>query len=84
MLAIIGTIILKYIPCLRAYKKIYSVLAVGIVPALSVGIISISIKYDQAIQWMYKFNELISGRLNLGKSGYLNYGIRLLDKKSSG
>lgn len=81
MLAIIGTIILKYIPCLRAYKKIYSVLAVGIVPALSVGIIRISIKYDQAIQWMYKFNELISGRLNLGKSGYLNYGIRLLGQK---
>lgn len=81
MLAIIGTVVLKYIPYLREYRKIYSVLAAGIVPALSAGIISISIKYDQAIQWMYKFNKMISGRLNLGKSGYLNYGLRLFGQK---
>ncbi len=81
MLAIIGTVVLKYIPYLREYRKIYSVLAVGIVPALSAGIISISIKYDQAIQWMDKFNRLISGRLDLGKSGYLNYGLRLFGQK---
>ena len=81
MLAIIGTVVLKYIPYLREYKKIYSVLAVGIVPALSAGIISISIKYDQAILWMDKFNRLISGRLDLGKSGYLNYGLRLFGQK---
>ena len=81
MLAIIGTVVLKYIPYLKEYKKIYSVLAVGIIPALSAGIISISIKYDQAIQWMYKFNELISGRLDLGKNGYLSYGLRLFGQK---
>lgn len=81
MLAIIGTIILKYIPYLRAYKKWYSVIAVGIAPLLSTGIISISIKYDQSIQWMEKFNKLISGRLGLGKRGYLNYDIQLLGQK---
>lgn len=81
MLAIIGTVVLKYIPYLREYRKIYSVLAVGIVPALSAGIISISIKYDQAIRWMYKFNKMISGRLNLGKEEYLNYGLRLFGQE---
>ena len=48
---------------------------------LSTGIISISIKYDQSIQWMEKFNKLISGRLGLGKRGYLNYDIQLLGQK---
>lgn len=52
MLAIIGVIVLKYIPYLRIYKRIYSVIAVGIVPILSAGIISISVKYAESVQWM--------------------------------
>lgn len=81
MLAIIGVIVLKYIPYLRIYKRIYSVIAVGIVPILSAGIISISVKYAESVQWMKKLNGLLSGRIALGKSGYVNFGIKLFGQK---
>lgn len=76
-LAIIGAIILKYIPYLRDYKKIYSIIAVGIAPFMSIGIILFSIRYDESVEWMRKCNEFINNRLILGHNGYLNYGIRL-------
>ncbi len=55
-------------------------IAVGIVPILSAGIISISVKYAESVQWMKKLNGLLSGRIALGKSGYVNFGIKLLGK----
>lgn len=75
-LAIIGAIILKYVPYLRKYKKIYSLIAVGIAPLMSIGIILFSIRYDESVEWMKKCNDFITGRLRLGHNGYLNYGIR--------
>lgn len=83
MLAILGTVILKYSPYLREYKKIYSLIAVGIAPLMSLGIIGLSVKYNPSVSWMQKMNKFITGRLQLGHDGYLNYGIRLFGQKIS-
>ena len=73
MLAIIGAAILKCIPYLREYKKIYSLIAAGIVPMVSAGIIGLSVKYDESVQWMQKINRFVTGRLVLGHNEYLTH-----------
>lgn len=82
-LAIVGTIILKYVPYLRNYNKIYSLIAAGIAPLMSIGIILFSIRYDGGVEWMQKCNKFITGRLGLGHQGYLDYGIRLFGQPVS-
>lgn len=74
MLAIVGAIILKHVPYLRDYKKIYSFIAVGIAPLVSIGMVFLSIRYDESVGWMKWCNKLINGRLALGRMGYVNYG----------
>lgn len=79
--AIIGTLILKYIKYLRDYKKIYSVIAVGIVPMLAFTIVGLSAKFDASKAWMKQIDKLITGRLFLAKKGYEEYGIHLLGQR---
>lgn len=75
MAAIIGSIVLKYSTSVRKFHKWYTVIAVAIFPAVACFIIWASYSYSEASTLWAKFNQLISGRLALGKSGILNYGI---------
>lgn len=79
--AIAGALFLKYSAELRTFeksKKVYSIIAVGIVPALASVIIGLSIKFDTSIGWLDRINSLITGRLYFARRGYEEYGIRLL------
>ncbi|PVX42955.1 hypothetical protein C8D76_101294 [Pasteurella langaaensis DSM 22999] len=39
------------------------------------------ITYDPNIEWMYKLNKILSGRLYYGNKGFLEYGISFLGQK---
>lgn len=74
--AILESVILKYSVYVRKYHKWYAVLAVGIFPLVACFIIWASYNYSgEGVLWQ-KFNEIISGRLSLGRSGILNYGVK--------
>lgn len=73
--AIIGSIVLKYSTSVRKFHKWYAVVAIGIFPAVACFIIWASYSYSEANALWVKLNQHISGRLALGKSGILNYGI---------
>ena len=81
MIALVGANLLKYMPGLMEYKKTYSAVAIGIVPVLAFFVIWVSAKYDSSVLWMKKLNNLVNGRLNLGKSGFKNYGIHIFGQK---
>lgn len=79
--AVIIATALKLSTWLRHYKKLYSVVAVGIVPFLSAWIIDLSIRYDKEVPWMKSLNKIVSARLQLGHEAYLTYGIRPLGQR---
>lgn len=81
LIALAGANILKYSSYLRDYKKIYSVIAVGSVPALASFIIGVSARYDSTIAWMEKLNSVVHGRISLGESGLRNFGVHLLGQR---
>lgn len=81
IIALAGANILKYNSYLRNYKKIYSAIAVGSVPALASFIIGVSARYDRSIAWMEKLNSIVHKRISYGGSGLQNFGIHLLGKR---
>lgn len=76
--AIAAAAALKHVVWLRRFKKLYSVIVVGIVPTLAFVIIGLSVAFDSSILWMNKINDFVTGRLALAKDGYLKYGVHLL------
>lgn len=77
LVAIIGSVALKYSANLRKFHKLYAIVAVSIFPVLACFITWASYCYSGEVVFWQKFNGLISNRLSLGHSGFQNYGIRL-------
>ncbi len=76
-IALVLAVILKKSSYLRKYHRLYGLAAVGCVPLLAYGIFKLSVEFTDRIKWLNELNELLTGRLLLGRKGYRNYGVQL-------
>jgi O-antigen/teichoic acid export membrane protein len=81
MAALCGSSVLKCSSFLRTYRKIYTLPAVGLAPAASTVMLVLSAYYNPDKAWMNGLNQLINGRLLLGKNAFDTYGITWLGQQ---
>lgn len=77
VIAVLITLIIKYVPYFRIYKKIYTI---GIYIAsivLPVFIVILTYLYDNSSAFLVKLNQIVTGRLRLGHDAIVQYGIKL-------
>jgi len=78
---IAASLLLKLIPSLRNYKKIYGYGALAISVVFPIGIIAYSLWGNPNSKIFCWLDNLLSGRLYWGQSAYETYGIRLFGQK---
>ena len=81
VLALTGTLVLKYSAYLRDYHAVYRVLALLAAPALAALIILVTYRYDPSVGWMQGLNRIVTNRLYYGKMGIDTFGVRLLGQR---
>jgi hypothetical protein len=62
---------------LRKNNFIYKASAITVIPLMSCIMIYLSFFYNEKERWMFKLNDIISGRLVLGYNAFKTYGLHL-------
>ena len=80
ILALAGAAALKYIRPVKYWNKFYTAISVLLAPISAVSISFITYMYNPQNQILAALNNLVTGRLNLGKLGIEQFGISLFGK----